>query len=77
MNQLLENEKVEETLWHINLDSNMFLNFFTVIQLFIMGSPFEVYFRFHVIVFMTVNCCMCLTMAYRHKILTRAALRSM
>ena len=66
MNQLFENKKVEETLWHINLDSSICfsLNFFTVVQLFIMGSPSEVYFRFHVIAFMTVNCCMCLTIEF-------------
>ena len=58
--------KIEETLWYINLDPSMFpYNFFTVIPLFIMGSPVEVYFRFHVFLFMSVNCCMCLTTELR------------
>ena len=37
------------------------LIFFTGIPLFIMGRPFEVYFRFHVFLVMSVNCCICLT----------------
>ena len=40
-------------------------NFFTVVPLFIMGSPFEVYFRFHMFLFMSVSCCMCLTIKCR------------
>ena len=41
------------------------LQFVTVIQLFIMRRPFDVYFRFHVILFMTGNCFMCRTIECR------------
>ena len=57
----------KETFCHANLHPSMFLcKFcFTVVQLFIMESPVKFILWFHVILFMTVNYCMCLTIECR------------